>query len=271
MKRTLFKHEAIRTWRWLAVLALAASLTVLVFAGGAMLLPAPLSTLLAGLSVVIALALSYAVPLLMSLDFYRSCYSKTGYFTAAIPVRGATIFTVKAVYAYLVSLLGMVLAAALLIPANIATGASSGVSAGETLAALRDALAGIGRLPAWAILLLLAGVLLLPLVSIAPYLFAATVGSQSWINRAGFGGVVLTWFLYYVGTQVITAASLFIPPSVDLRHYPELRLTFDPLALVQAGDNAPVLPIALFVVFFGVAVVGMVWARVSYDRRLELR
>lgn len=271
MKRTLFKHEVMRTWRWLALLALAAVLIVGICAGGAMLLPAPLSALLAAGAVIVSFVLIYAVPLLISLDFYRSSYSKTGYFTAAIPMPGSSIFLVKAAYGYLVSLGGLILSLGLLVPANIATGASSGVPPRETLAALRDGLEAVWQLPGWMIAVLLLGVLLFPLASIAPYYFAATVGSESWINRSGFGGVVLTWFLYYLGTQAITAVSLFIPPSVDLTGFPEVSLNYDPLALVSAGDNAPVLPIAMFVVFFGVAIVGLAWARVSYGRRLELR
>ncbi|SHI66940.1 hypothetical protein SAMN02745244_00808 [Tessaracoccus bendigoensis DSM 12906] len=271
MIRTLFKHELLRTWRPFALVTLAVTLVVATFSGAAMLLPAPLNVLFAVLAVFAAAGYIVAVPLLISLDFYRSTYSKTGYFTAAIPAAGSTIFTVKAAYAYLATLLALAIGFLLQIPANIATGATSGVAPRETLAMLGRALEAIGELPAWLLAVFVVTVLLYPLVMITPFFFAATVGSEAWINRSGFGGVVLTWFLYYVATQILGVLSLFIPPSLDLRRFPDIELLWDPMAIFKIGDNAPVLPVAVFVVLFGVAIVAIGWAKVSYSRRLELR
>lgn len=271
MIRTLFKYEILRTWRWFAVGTLAFALVVGIFSGAAVLLPNPLDVVAAVMAVLFAMGYIFAVPLLICLDFYRSTYSKTGYFTAAIPAKGSTIFTVKATYAYLVTLLAILIGVLLLVPANIATGASSGVAPRETLAQLGRALQMLGELPIWVPALLIVVVLLYPVICIAPFLFAATVGSEAWINRSGFGGVVLTWFLYYSASQVLGLAALLIPPTLDLRRFPEVGLLWDPLTIFKVGDNAPVVPLALFVVVFLVAFVGLWWAKASYSRRLELR
>lgn len=271
MITTLFKHEILRTWRWLALVTLAAALIVATFSGAAMLLPGPVDIVMAVLANIIAVGYMLALPLLISLDFYRSCYSKTGYFTASIPASGETIFTVKAAYAYLVSLIGVLISLALLIPASIATGATAGVSAAETLTQLRGFLDLLAGLPGWLLATLAVAALLYPLANIAPFFFAATVGSQNWINRAGFGGVVLTWFLYYTATQLLGLGALFIPPTLDLRAYPDLSLLWSPTALFSAGDDAAVLPLAVFVMMFLTAIVAMWWAKVSYSRKLELR
>lgn len=267
----LLKHEWLRTWRWAAVLTLGAALLVGTFTGASLLLPAPTDMVLAVLAVLAAMIFMFAVPLLTSLDFYRSCYSRTGYFTASLPVKAATIFRVKATYSYLVSLLGVLLGLLLLIPGNIATGATSGASPAETMAALGEALRALGSLPPWLLVLIVATLLLYPLSMIAPFYFAATVGSQSWINRAGFGGVVLTWFLYYSATQVIGVIALFIPPMADLSRFPEVSLIWGFGAIFTMGNDAAVLPLAVFVALFAVAIAGMCWAQVSYSRKLELR
>ena len=271
MIRTLFKHEFLRTWRWLLLVTLAAALVVSVMSGGAMLLPAPLNTVLAIVSAVVVMGYQLALPLLISLDFYRSCYSKTGYFTAAIPARGATIFKVKAAYAYLVSLLGVGITLGLALVASIGAGGTVGASPRESFAKVSDAVALIGSLPTGVSIALAVTVLLYPVVCIAPFFFAATVGSQGWINRQGFGGVVLTWFLFYSASQLLGMLSLFVPPSVDLRNYPDISLIWDPLTLFTVENNALVLPVAVFVTMFLVAIVAMSWAKVSYSRKLELR
>lgn len=271
MTSTLFKHEWLRTWRWLTLLTLAAILVVGTMSGVSMLLPGPLNVLLAVIAIIVGVGYLFAVPLLISLDFYRSCYSKTGYFTAGIPADGGTIFAVKAGYAYLVTLASLAVGVALQIPASIATGAASGVSASETLDTLWRAIGFLGDLPAWVVILLVVVVLAFPLVSLAPFFFAATVGSESWINRSGFGGVVLTWFLYYVATQAAGMVGLFIPPSLDLRRAPEVSLNWNPMEVFTAGNNAPILPLAVFIVLIGVAIVAMWRAKVSYASKLELR
>lgn len=271
MNATLFKHEILRTWRWLALLALAAVLVV----GAAVLMAATLPTFLSStfavIAIVVAAVYPFAVQLLISLDFYRSSYSKTGYFTAAIPVKGSKIFGVKALYAYLVSLLALVLDLGLLLLAAIGFGMAMGTGPAETMRAISDGAAVFWQLPAWLIVAFFVIVAFLPLVGITPFFFAATVGSESWINRNGFGGVVLVWFLFYVANQILGVAAVFLAPVLDLNHLPEISLMFDPVALATAGDDAQYLPLGIFAWMLLIGVVGMWWAKVSYSRKLELR
>jgi len=271
MIRTLLKHEVLRTWRTIALVSLAALLVVATFTGIAMLLPGPADALFAGLAVVAAVIYLYAVPLLLALDFYRSCYSRTGYFTAASPAKGSTIFRAKVAHSYLVALLGTLFTLFLSLIANIALGATAGRSVSETMAQVGDLLDAFSRLPGWLIAATVALLLAYPLLALAPFFFAATVGSEAWINRSGFGGVVLTWFLFYLASQAAALAAMFIPPSLDLGAFPEVSWDFNPLALFSAGDNAAVLPVAMIVVVVALNFAAICWAQVSYSRRLELR
>lgn len=271
MTSTLFRHELLRTWRWILIAILAAVMVVGISVGGSLVFGGPIRTLLSTISLIVSIGFMYAMPLLISLDFYRSCYSKTGYFTASIPARSTTIYLVKAAYAYVVTLVGFLIGAGLTVAALVASGAAQGVSPRETMKGLLDGLSVVTSLPAGVLIVMVLALLLFPVVAIAPYFFAATVGSEAWISRSGFGGVVLVWFLYYLGSQIVTMVSIFIPPSLDLLALPELKLDFSPLALVQSGNDVSLLPIALIVVVFVMPIVAMWWAKVSYARRLELR
>ncbi|NHB83807.1 hypothetical protein G7085_01465 [Tessaracoccus sp. HDW20] len=82
---------------------------------------------------------------------------------------------------------------------------------------------------------------------------------------------MLTWFLYYGATQVIGVIALFIPPMADLSRFPDVSLTWGLGAIFTMGNDAAVLPLAVFVALFAVAIAGMCWAQVSYSRKLELR
>ena len=119
MVATLIRYEWLRTWRWLGVLVGGATLFVAAGALAGSLFPAPLNGILGGMGMVVATAFPMLLPLLLGVDYYRSTFSKTGYFTAAIPARGATIYWVKLAYAYLVTALGFVVTSGLMVLAGI--------------------------------------------------------------------------------------------------------------------------------------------------------
>ena len=110
MVATLIRYEWLRTWRWLAVLVGGAALFVGAGALGGTLFPAPLNGVLGGAGMLVACGFPMVLPLLLGVDYYRSTFSRTGYFTVAIPARGATIFWVKIVYAWVITALGFVVA-----------------------------------------------------------------------------------------------------------------------------------------------------------------
>ena len=271
MITALFKHEILRTWRWLGLLTLGAALVVSAATLLAMIFPAPVNLAFGVVAIIVAALYPFAVQLLISLDFYRSCYSKTGYFTAAIPEKGSTIFGVKALYAYLVSLLALVLDLGLLLIAAIGIGSASGIPASATIDTLFSSLAMVWELPAWLLVSLIVIVVFLPLTGITPYFFAATVGSEAWINRSGFGGVVLVWFLFYLASQLVGVAAVFLAPVADLNAFPDVTVFYDPMRLATAANDAQYLPLGIFGWMLVMAVVGMWWAKVSYSRKLELR
>ena len=104
MTTTLLKHEWLRTR---GALGMYFGITVLVGLLGSLLgasgwsVLSVLGLLLAFLAV---LVLVPGVQLLLVADYWRSGYGRTGYFTQSIPVRGATIFRAKLLWAVLVSL-----------------------------------------------------------------------------------------------------------------------------------------------------------------------
>ena len=271
MIRTLFRNELRDTWRWLLALTGGAVLIVGMLTVVAAWLPQPLSSVSAGTAVVGAFAFPYAVCLLISLHYYRSAFSKTGYFTAAIPARGSTIFLVKGAYAYVVAAIGGVITIGLALLSGLAFHLAGGGTVDEATVFLRQGWGMLAELPGWLVALVIVLLLLLPLSGIAGFFFAATVGSESWINRSGFGGVVAVWFAYYLVNQLGALAAIFLLPSLDLRTYPDVTVAFTPGLLAEAGENAAIFPLGAILWLLVAGVGAMWWAKVSYDRKLELR
>lgn len=267
----ILQHEFKRTWKWLALVALAVALMVGVGLVGGFLLPGPLNVLLAGLGMVIAIASPMAVQLLLGLDFYRSSYSKTGYFTMTLPVRGSTTFWAKFSYAGVVALLFFAYGLTMALVSGLAlTRATTGTADGYWRAVGDAATFIIDNAPVW--LLVLGGllILLLPLSGLVQYFFAATVGSETTFNRMGFGGVVLVWFLYYVASQLVSLLGLLLPLSfaVDASGVSWLR---NPLSLFTMDGTDAVLPLGAFVASYILAAVAIWRAKVSFEEKLELR
>ena len=145
------------------------------------------------------------------------------------------------------------------------------LSASATIDTVFSSLAMVWELPAWLLVSLIVIVVFLPLTGITPYFFAATVGSEAWINRSGFGGVVLVWFLFYLASQLVGVAAVFLAPVADLNAFPDVTVFYDPMRLATAANDAQYLPLGIFGWMLVMAVVGMWWAKVSYSRKLELR
>ena len=267
----LFKHEFLRTWKLVLVAIGGGAVIAALGALGALWFPGPVGALTGVLGILVASVLPWAVTLGLGVDFYRSTYAKTGYLTAALPVKGSTIYGVKLAYAYLVTLLSLLVAVPL---AAFAIAALLGLSGELTFA---EAWAGIGEvgdvfvaLPFWLQACVVLLVLLFPLSSLAQYWFAVTVGSESWINRLGLGGVVLTWFGYYVAAQVVAVVAVFIPPYLDITDPSDVHVFANPMLLFSEYSEGGV-PVMAVVVGLVLAIAAIWGGKVSYDRRLELR
>lgn len=271
MIATLFKHEFKRTGRWLGLIALLMMLVVGVFLAGAFLLPSPLNSVVAFFGLIVALGAPMIVQLLLGLDFYRSTFSKTGYFTMTLPVKGATIFWVKFGYASLVAILFYLLGAGLAVVAGLGVAkAFVGSTRGywETLREGVDALLDFA--PAWLIALVILIVVLLPIAGLAHYFFAAAYGSESRFNRMGFGGVVLVWFIYYVVSQLVTLVGMLIPLNI-LIDGDGARWMPNSLDLFTTTSTDGVLPLGAFVAMYLLAAVAIWRTKVSLDKKVELR
>lgn len=109
MTTTLLKHEWLRTRGTLGmlfgILALVVILGALLAATGWPLL-SELGVLLAMLGLFVLVP---ATQLLLTADYWRSGYGRTGYFTHSIPARGATIFRAKLAWAIIASFAALVL------------------------------------------------------------------------------------------------------------------------------------------------------------------
>ncbi|MCG6566624.1 hypothetical protein [Tessaracoccus sp. ZS01] len=267
----LIKHEIRRTLRWYLIIVGGAVLVVGLATLAAVLLPAPVNTLFAVLTAIGAFAVPTAVPVWLGFDFYRSSYSKTGYLTRAIPVKGSTIYWVKLLYAYVLSVIALVVSAGLGYLAAVSFALVGGGSVGGVNDAIAGALDAMGRmLPGWVIVLLIALILVWPFVWLASYYFAAAVGSEAWSSKMGIGGPVLVWFLFYVAGQVAAILGAFLP----------LQMVFDEAGMVgfQARlvniftiEEQSVVPVGMFLAMLVLSAVAIVWASVSFDKKVELR
>ncbi|MFT3889798.1 MAG: hypothetical protein QM713_16765 [Arachnia sp.] len=272
MVATLIRYEWLRTWRVLALIFGGALLFTGMSALAASVLPGPLNMVFAIVGIVVTCAFPIVLTFLLGVDFYRSTFSKTGYFTAAIPARGATIFWVKFGYGCVFALLGLAGTVGLAILANIGFVHATGGTTAQVLAMIDAVRDGLGMLPLGLRLLVFGFVLIYPCATLAQLYFAATVGSEATFSRLGLGGPVLVWFLYYVGTQLAAILGLFLPPTLDITNPLAPTVTYDPLAFFRDNQTGSAfLPLAAILMTVVVAVVAIVWAKVSYDKRLELR
>ena len=107
MVSTLITHEFLRTRRWLAVVCgLVTLLTVIgaLMAWSGWPLISQLGLIMSflatgGFVVVVMLGLAY--------DYWRSSYSKTGYFTQSLPLKGSTIYGSKLLWGGIVTVVAI--------------------------------------------------------------------------------------------------------------------------------------------------------------------
>lgn len=271
MVATLIKHEFRRTLRWFLLIILGGALVVGTATLMAVLLPPPLNALFATIAAFGCGILLGGVPLWLGIEFYRSSYSKTGYLTRALPIKGSTIYWVKLAHAYLLSLLALVVALALAYVtamgfAHVAGGSVADVHAGIAggVELVRASVSG------WVMAGTVVLVLLWPLTWLASYFFAAAVGSEGWASKLGLGGPILVWFLYYTASQIVGVLGIFIPLLVAFEGG-KLRLLTEMIDFADLSGQTESMPVGVFLTMVLLAVVAVCWAAVSFDRKAELR
>lgn len=268
---TLVTHEVRRTWK--PALTLIGGSIVISGLGflGAITLSSPLGTLCGVLGLVVGLLCPFATLLGLGVDFYRTAYARNGYLTAALPVRGATIYWVKFGYAYVVGMISILVGGALAILGYVCINIAAGVSGPRIRSLLESAMAVLGGLPFWVQAAIVLVVLLMPASSLAQYYVAVTVGSQGALGRMGLSGVVLMWFAYYVATQVVGVVGLLMPPNLVLSDPAHPSLSFEPFLFFNPSLNDSAVPLMAIVLLYALAFAAIWLGKVSYDRRLELR
>ena len=109
MVSTLIKHEFLRTRTWLGLVFGVATLLTLM---GTLMAYTPWA-LVQGLgfivSVVVVGAFFTVVQLALAYDYWRSSYSRTGYFTQSLPVKGSTIYGAKFLWGSIVTVVALII------------------------------------------------------------------------------------------------------------------------------------------------------------------
>lgn len=210
---------------------------------------------------------------LLAVDYWRSSYGRTGYFTQTLPIRGGTIFAAKFLHMNLVILAGLLVTVPL--AALYWWGLASGGMVDVGLfAAVRELWATVtGVLSPLLLLGAVAAFLGLMLAGQAMYTFSASIGSETPINRLGFGGPVVVYLVLYGISQVLTFAAFFaIPVGIGMTGDGLGLVRFDFLAevTVGAGTTDDVMPVAFFPPLLLIGVV-CVWRTVrSWNRKVSL-
>lgn len=257
MTTTLLKHEWLRTRGMLGSILGIVALVILLGAVLSMTGWALLATLGLGIAILAVLVLIPAVQLGLVVDYWRSGYGRTGYFTQTIPAQGSTIYWAKLLWAMIVSMGALV--ATLILgfltwwAGSVQFGILSPTSGviGEMWGAVTDVASP--WMVAAGLLLLLAMFLVWPVY----YYFAASVGSESRFAGLGVGGPIVVFVLLYIAMQIFSFLGLLLVPyGLDITDSELAIVPFNVLGEMSAGagpSNAMPLgylvPLALVAVY----------------------
>lgn len=213
MKRSLFRHEYLRTRGSLTTLFVACAALV---SAGALFMTTPVPILEAGgmiLCVITGFIFLPAVTLGLAIDYWRSAYGRGGYLTQSVPVSGSTVYGVRLAYgaaALLVAMFANVLLAAPPVLVTAVKEAPEGVGAIEFI---RQGLAATEP-PMTPVLAAMGAAFIF--VSAFGYLvlsyFAASYGSEERLGRLGVAGPIIVWLVVYVLVQVACVIGIALIP-----------------------------------------------------------
>lgn len=273
MITTLMKHEWLRTRGLLGTIGAIALL--LVAAGTALTATGwPGISLIGMLMVVVPLGgLIPALQIALTIHYWQSSYSRTGYFTQSLPLSGVTIYLAKLAWALLISLLAALATAGLLMAAwPVLAGQLGGErnpfslvrqmwEAGTAVTSTAVLIAGI--------------VLFVALILIWPiqYFFAASVGSETPLNRLGLGGPVVVFLGLYLATQILTFLGIAaLPWGIGMTDGQLGVVQWSVFAEMAAGSASTndIMPIGFVPVILLVSLVCLVRTVHSWRNRVSL-
>ena len=248
MTTTLLKHEWLRTRGLLATIAGVALVLVLLGSALAATRWALISTIGAYAVLVTIAALVPAVQITLAADYWRSSYSRVGYFTQTLPIPGPTIYRAKLLWAWIATLGTLIVVVVLTALAWPGTARGLGFPELNPFAAIADVWSGLtAAVPVWQlsvglVLALVLAVLLWPV----QYYFAASYGSEEPRNRLGAGGPVLVWVGLYVAAQIITlVCMLAVPLGIGSVGNGLGIVSYAPLGELTSPDPADVMPLGV--------------------------
>lgn len=272
MTLTLLKHEWLRTRGMLGIMLALATLAVVL--GSALTATGwPLLSMLglmAGLVVVAGLA--PAMQLALAVDYWRSSYGRTGYFTHSLPIRGSRIYAAKLLWASTVTVVSLVLALGLAyllwVGFALQTGAGMNplVALGDLWATMRDVT------PLWVPFAGAALLVALHLCYLVYFFFSASVGSERRLNQYGGAGPVLVFVGLYVALQVLAVVGMLVLPFGIGVAGDQLGLVpFNMITEMQAATPTDdVMPLG-FLPPLGLAAAVCLWRTArSWDRKASL-
>jgi hypothetical protein len=271
---TLIKHEALRTRGF--VLTIAGAGAGLAVVGSLMALTGwpVLSQFGVVLGFIGAFGMLPALQLALGVDYWRSSYGRIGYFTQTLPVRGSRIYRAKLVWALLVMLAGLLATVGLWLVVMLGAAPTMlGLTPGEFLEQAGEILASAFEAAPWLVALGAPALLvLLYSLSTVMYACAASIGSERWLQRLGWGGPVVVWFGLYTVLQIaMFVAILAIPFGLGVDDAGRFGvIPADLLGALVTDTDLQLMPIG-FVPVLVVAIIAMVWATVrSWDHRVSL-
>ncbi|HJC28392.1 MAG TPA: hypothetical protein H9759_03255 [Candidatus Dietzia intestinipullorum] len=272
MTTTLLKHEWLRTRGTLGmlfgILALVVILGALLAATGWPLL-SELGVLLAMLGLFVLVP---ATQLLLTADYWRSGYGRTGYFTHSIPARGATIFRAKLAWAIIASFAALVLTVVLGLAAWWAVSLQGQINT-PSLTELGGFWSTIREVaPVWMIVvgavLMVASFLIWPIY----YYFAVSVGHESRFAGMGPAGPVVVFVVLYICIQVASFIGMVVIPfGVGMDGDTVGVVSFHVLGEMAAGaTDGEVMPLG-FLVPMGLLLAFCAWRTArSWNRKVAL-
>lgn len=271
MAGTLIRHEYHRTARPFGALVGLATLGVLL----AFLLSWTAWPVVAGLGSALGMIITAAFLLVLVLglavDLYKSGFSRQGYLTHLLPVKGSTILWAKIGWAFLLMLVGMVWFAGALIVSIMAAQLSTGAPISQVWASVGGAVRDVvDATPTWVLVTGLLLVVAMALAYVIQVYFAVSVGSEKRFHRLEAGGPVLIYALVYVVMQLVMMIGIVLIP-VGLSLVGEVRLVTLDLGVIFSENSNEVMPLG-FVPALLLLGVAMLWRTVvSWRSRVALR
>lgn len=273
MTTTLLKHEWLRTR---GMLGTAFGVILLVGILGSLLGALGLSALsMIGLflGVMAAAILIPVVQVLLAVDYWRSGYGRTGYFTQSIPVRGSTIFWAKLLWSLIVSGVAVAVTALLGWLAWWAVAVNADFTR-PTPHVIGDAVESLLDLaPAWMVVLGVLAVLASLASTMVYYFFSVSIGHERWLGNMGAGGPIVVFVVLYVVSQVASfIGMLVIPLGLGMKDDRLGVVPFYVLSEMSMGTgSSDVMPIG-FLVTLLLLVAVLLWRTVlSWNHKVALR